>query len=58
MTIADCLLLGQSASGLNFNDDSGLKAKLHHFPSASGLKLLLADDVDATSLSNDDAQLW
>jgi hypothetical protein len=48
MTIADSPLLGQSASGLNFYDDSrrnplvNEKHLFRNFSSASGHKLLLA----------------
>jgi hypothetical protein len=41
LTIADSSPLGQSASGLIFYDDSRLKPLFHHFPYASGIKLLL-----------------
>ncbi len=57
MTIADSPLLGQSASGLNFYDDSGRstladkKLLFRHF------SLRQRDDDDAASLLNDDAQL-
>jgi hypothetical protein len=57
MTIADCPLFGQSASGLNFYDDSGRslladkKLLFRHF------SLRQRDDDDAASLLNDDAQL-
>jgi hypothetical protein len=54
MTIADHPLVGES--------DSGIKASIPPpppviFTSAIGLKLPLADDDDAASLLNDDAQL-
>jgi hypothetical protein len=63
MTIADCSLLGQSTSGLNFYDDigripQGLKAFIPSFsPPLADYNYSLWNDDDAPSLLNDNAQL-
>jgi hypothetical protein len=57
MTIADCPLLGQSASGLNFYYDSGSSPLADKKLLSRHFSLRQLDDDDAASLLNDDAQL-